>query len=230
MTEGTLAVRSSKRFISPHAIYQEVSCRPQSVLAIAFLIPDSAKWRFQANDDSPGDWLVTGIYAALMVLSWRAALRSKPAERASGRALQRSFWIWLAMGITAVGINKQLDLQVLMVELGRQAAQAEGLLPYRRFIQAGFAGTAAVGAAAITVALWLLSRRASASERLVIIGVCALLGFVVLRIAGFNHIDFLNQGMQEHGRMLVLELALSTFLCFAVWRNHQTEPSRSSTR
>jgi hypothetical protein len=50
------------------------------------------------------------------------------------------------MGVTAVGINKQLDLQSLMIDLGRHAALAEELMIYRRVIQEGFV-VAASGAA-----------------------------------------------------------------------------------
>jgi len=207
-----------------------VSRNPLAVLTFVLPISDSNKWHLQANDNSPGGWLATAIYAALILLSWREVLRRKPAEKARGRALQQSFWIWLSLGVTAVGINKQLDLQTLMIDLGRRAARAEGLMQYRRVLQAGFAIAAAIAAIAMVGALWKLAKRASPSESLVIVGVCALIGFVVVRIATFNHIELLNEGMEKHRPMLALELAASTFLCFAIWRNRQTDSSRRSTR
>jgi hypothetical protein len=187
-------------------------------------------WHLQANDNSLGGWLATGIYAALIVICWWEVLRPTPAGNARARALKRPFWIWLSLGVTAVGINKQLDLQTLLVQFGRSVARSVGMMEYRRLMQAAFAVAAAAAAAAIAAALWRLSKRGSPSERLVIIGVCGLIGFVVLRIATFNHIDILTEEMAQQRPILALELAVVAFLCFAVWRNGQTDSSRRSTR
>jgi hypothetical protein len=183
-------------------------------------------WHFQPNDDTLGGWLATGVYAVLVILCWRETFRRAP----PGKALQRPFWICLSLAVTAVGINKQLDLQSLMRDLGRYATQTEGLMRYRRLIQAAFAATAAIAAAILSRVLWRLSTRALPSERLVIFGIFGLIGFVVLRIAMFSHIDILTGQMAQHRPILALELAVVAFLCFAVWRNGQTDSSRRSTR
>lgn len=186
---------------------------------------DSTKWHLQANDNSLGGWIATGVYVALILLCWREVLRRGHALGASGGALKRPFWIWLALGVTAIGINKQLDLQTLMGELGRYAAEAEGLMEYRRLLQAGFAAAAAIAAAITGGALWRSARHASHSERLVILGVLGVIGFVLLRIATFNHVDLLlPERMARHRPVLALELAISTFLCFAIWRNARQWP------
>src|SRR5688572_23762584 len=78
--------------------YSCVFCTPQTYLAFGFLISDSRRWHLQANDNSLSGWLATGIYVILIILCWREVLRPQPA----GIALQRPFWVWLSLGVTAV--------------------------------------------------------------------------------------------------------------------------------
>ena len=117
-----------------------------------------------------------------------------------------------------MGINKQLDLQTLMIEMGWRAARIEGITEYRRGIQIVLAASAAILTVAGTRYLWRLAKRATFSECVVLVGTCGLLGFILLRTAKFNHV-LLTRTMRQHQAMLAVELAVSAFLCFAVWLN-----------
>lgn len=175
-------------------------------------------WHFQANDDTRGGWLAVGVYLVLVFLCWREVRRHYSAGRFGDRALRLPFWLALSLFVTALLINKQLDLQVLLHEVVRDIALSHGFYEYRRLIGAAFVGVTAVLVGLVLSALWRLARRANGPERWVLIGTVALAGFVLIRVAGSNHIQLLGT-LDQHWPLLGLELATLTFLSFAVWRN-----------
>ena len=119
--------------------------------------------------------------------------------------------------IVALAINKQLDLHAWLIQFGRDLAASEGLNAYRRIVQAALVAIIAIGTVLMGRYLWKLGRRATHSERLVLIGTGALMLFVLLRSASVNHM--LSTGISLHRPMLAFEIASLVFLCFAVWRN-----------
>jgi len=88
-----------------------------------------------------------------------------------------------------LGVNKQLDLQSLFTEVGRQIAKAQGWMDHRRIVQFWF--IVAFGSAAIAAFLLLVGIRPDLFKRFPIAfaGLFFLLCFIVIRAAGFHHFD-----------------------------------------
>jgi hypothetical protein len=88
-----------------------------------------------------------------------------------------------------LGINKQLDLQSLFTEIGRQIARAQGWMDHRRMVQFWF--IVAFGTSAIAAFLSLVRIRRDLFKRftLAFTGLFFLLCFIVIRAAGFHHFD-----------------------------------------
>ena len=91
----------------------------------------------------------------------------------------------------ALGINKQLDLQTWLTEVGRDLALQYGWYRHRRVVQAVFIAAMVVGG--LGVGLWLARRLRDldgyarrAAYGLVVLGV-----FVLVRAASFHHVDML---------------------------------------
>jgi hypothetical protein len=131
--------------------------------------------------------------------------------------LPAAFWFWLAVGITALGINKQADFHTWLISSGGRLARAEGIFEYRGPIQATFVGLLALGSAALARKLWPLARNADTAERLVIAGILALLGFSLIRAASASHVDFNGAVPGDRTSLVGYEIAILVFLCFAVW-------------
>ena len=129
-------------------------------------------------------WFTVGSYFACAILSFILALTKQHADR-------RSFLFWGMIGLVMVilGINKQLDLQSLFTEVGRQVARAQGWMDQRRIVQFWFIvafGTAALGGFLLfAIIRWDLFRR----FMLAFTGLFFLLSFLVVRAAGFHHFD-----------------------------------------
>jgi hypothetical protein len=72
-------------------------------------------------------WTMLALYLVVALLAFRTAAVSGSANStAMGRV-----WVCLGIILTALGLNKQLDLQTSLIELGRHIALREHLFAYR---------------------------------------------------------------------------------------------------
>ena len=93
--------------------------------------------------------------------------------------------------MVALGINKQLDLQSLATQIGRDMIKGWNLYQERRELQVGFIlAVALVCAGSLALFLWA-ARRNLARRWPAIVGMLFILGFVVIRAASFHHVDAL---------------------------------------
>jgi hypothetical protein len=91
----------------------------------------------------------------------------------------------IAILFCALGINKQLDLQTALTELGRVVASRQGWYDARQIVQVRFIIGVAMTCTTITVVLLFWARKSPASTWLALIGTA----IVLIRAATFHHID-----------------------------------------
>jgi hypothetical protein len=102
----------------------------------------------------------------------------------------RTWWI-LTVAMLALGINKQLDLQTALTEIGRMMAHSEGWYEVRHTVQFAFIVVIGILAlATIALLVWMV-RRAPPPTRLAVAGCVVLAGFILIRASSFHHVDFL---------------------------------------
>jgi hypothetical protein len=150
------------------------------------------------NPDVPG-WSVVTAYLLAAVCCGRAAMSRQGASREENRAT--AIWWVLALGLLVLGINKQLNLQTLLIILGRHASFASGWYGARRVAQVVFTGV--LGLAGVGV-LWFLRSRFRpffARNRWAFIGLVVLLIFLLIRTASISHVLELAgfEADDEHG-------------------------------
>ncbi len=92
-------------------------------------------------------------------------------------------------GLAALGVNKQLDLQSAVTELGRMTARAQGWYDHKAAVQRGFVEVVAVLAIGLCLGLAVLARRELRRVAVALIGWTALCLFVGIRAASFHHVD-----------------------------------------
>ena len=88
-----------------------------------------------------------------------------------------------------LGINKQLDLQSLLTEMGRQVARYQGWMEQRRVVQFGFIACFSTILMAGFVCFCIVMRNLFRRFLLAFTGLFFLLGFIIIRAASFHHID-----------------------------------------
>lgn len=146
-------------------------------------------WSPRIGDPTPIGWLTVILYLVAAYAAWRVVRRLRGAGDQARAEL--TVWSTIAILFLALGINKQLDLQSALTELGRVVASGQGWYEQRRVIQAFFVGFVSGCSLMTAIGLLLLLRQAPASARLAFLGTAFVLTFVVIRAASFHHIDSL---------------------------------------
>lgn len=160
-------------------------------------------WQPGFHDDHFIGWLITGSYFACAILAamYATFLHQMENQRAC------KLWFIIAFIMILLGINKQLALQMLLAEMGRQVAHAQGWYDHRRIVQVSFIIVFATTFTALFV--WSAKVYCDLFRRYIVAfcGLFFLLGFVIIRAATFHHFGEIIQ-YDLHGITLnwVLEL------------------------
>lgn len=174
----------------------------------------AGRWSPGIGDPSVMGWVTVGVYLLAAVQCARKSRNSDSLREGN------KFWASLAVVLFLLALNKQLDLQSLFTQIGRDVALQQGWYAQRRWVQGGF--IAALGLAAATLAWWLRRSLGEASQRLAAIGLTLLMAFVVMRAASFHHMDILINTAVAGIRMnWVLENASLVVILWATCRTVQ---------
>jgi protein-S-isoprenylcysteine O-methyltransferase Ste14 len=197
-------------------------------------VPPMSLWRansdWQPRLDNPDlfGWSVVAAYVIAAAFCARAAL----ARRKTGPEEERASAVWrlLALGLLFLGINKQLNLQTLLIVLGRRAALAGGWYEERRLAQAVFSAVLTVAG---LLALWFMRARFReffARNPRAFTGLVVLLIFLLIRAASINHV-FERAGIKPDVKhddkrwTWLLEIAGSACLALAAMKAGQQRDS-----
>jgi hypothetical protein len=148
-------------------------------------------WRPRIGDPSVMGWITVIAYAAAAVLCFVAASRQPGTIDSTERRRRYRSWIGVGFLMAFLCVNKQLDLQSLVTDVGRILARQEGWYGARRIVQRWFVLAVAVaGTAALAFFAWKI--RAVLRERIILlVGLTGLLSFIIIRAASFHHVDVL---------------------------------------
>jgi hypothetical protein len=142
--------------------------------------------------------------AALCFICGRRAYGLR--HEAGGR--EHLLWWCVGTAVLLLGINKQLDLQTLLRDVGRAMSEAEGWYGYRRSVQGWFVAATAIGAVGALILAGSEMRRCWRQHALLYAGVVIIAGFVVIRVATFHHVrEAMKWSSPIHNAKYVMEAA-----------------------
>ena len=173
------------------------------------------RWTPGIGDPSFAGWLTVAAYFGVAVLCLVGGRR----ELARRQKRVRAFWMCLSLVLIALGINKQLDLQSLFTQLGKDLARVQGWYGSRRIVQAAFIVSLGVlGAGGLGLILWRL-RRSRRAVKVALAGCLILFCFILIRASSFHHMDRLI-GWQFLGLRVnwLLELGSLALVASAAWQ------------
>ena len=135
-------------------------------------------------------WLTTGLYFVSACLCLRAFVRTRRLPGSPANRRLCFFWCGVGLLLVALGVNKQLDLQTLLTDVGRSAAKSSGWYEQKRGLQLWFVCSVAVLGSMSALGLGLLMRGTLRQTGLACAGVVMLVCFMVLRASSFHHVDY----------------------------------------
>lgn len=142
-------------------------------------------------------WTTFALYSAAALLSFRAAIISNRGRRSTiiGERFSETVRIWSGLGVmlAALGLNKVMDLQTLLNQLGRDLAGEEIIYAHRAALRVlFFLGFIAVVIAVLAVVALRFSAAVGrfARRQPLAAGGCVLIGiYILLRAAAIEHVD-----------------------------------------
>ena len=150
---------------------------------LAWLAAHHTPWYERIGDPGLVGWLTAGAYLLTVALCASAARKG-----AAPVSADRPLWLGAAWILLLLGVNKQADFQVGLIELWRDLALAQGWYGARRAIQ--FATFVAGLAGGAVVLAWLMPiiRCGDNAIRWAFAGMIVIGIYVALRAAKFQHI------------------------------------------
>lgn len=170
-------------------------------------------WRPGIGDPTWLAWIITLAYGVASGLCCRCGL-----PRRAPRT-----WLVIAGLLLLLGLNKQLDLQTLFIEVGREIAVATGWYGERRRVQLIFVLVLAVALIGALLTLIWKRRRFFLQHPLTLAGSGLLVLFVLLRAGSMDHVDE-AMGIQLDNRRWIAAMELGGVLCFAVAAGRSSDP------
>lgn len=183
------------------------------------------QWRPEIGDPSLMGWFTVFSYFAC---AWAALSAARLAPDVEKRA--HLFWSTICLLMILLGINKQLDLQSLFTEIGRQIARHQGWMDNRRIVQFWFVILFGTAAFSSFVLFAFIMRDLFRQFKLAFIGLFFLLTFIVIRAASFHHVDEILQSRFLDMKMnWLLELSgiYTVFIAALMDRRASRSPGRT---
>jgi hypothetical protein len=145
-------------------------------------------WRPAIGDPSVMGWLTVAAYAVAAALCFWAARRVPiGADGAPGRR-ERRMWTWIGLLMSALCVNKQLDLQTLFTRIGRELAARGGWYGSRRIVQFFFVMAVASVGTWVFILVVRKTRLILKERKLLLFGLCFLISFIIIRASSFHHV------------------------------------------
>ncbi|MEQ8152585.1 MAG: hypothetical protein ABRQ32_06745 [Smithellaceae bacterium] len=142
-------------------------------------------WLARSGDVCLSSLINTILYAVSIAA---AAYHWRMLQRFKKPAAKQGFWLLVIFILSIFGINKQLDFQVLLVEIGRPIALKSGWYESRRIVQAVFAFVLTGIAGLFAVMMLFLIRRHWRNNILALLGLLILCFYGIMEAMSQSHV------------------------------------------
>lgn len=175
-----------------------------------------SEWLSRSGDTTFWSWVITLLYAITILGSVYYVIKIRGEENGDRRFL----WIAISLFLVGMGVNKQLDLQILLTMVGSFIAEHLGWYEYRRVVQKIFTIGVLVCVSGAGGLILFRIRRIIRHSLVELSGAAILVFFAAIRMGSINHLNKAIAFEQEkishiHG----IELAGLAVILFALLNN-----------
>jgi hypothetical protein len=178
-------------------------------------------WSPGIGDPTAGGWVTVALYLIASVSCWKTARKLRFADMPMRQ--ERYAWRAISALFLALGINKQLDLQSALTQVGRILSFYEGWYAQRQAVQVVFIILVAVLCVVAVIILMTWAHNAPAPTWVALMGTMLVFGFVLIRASSFHHMDrFIGELILGLRWNWVLEMGgISLALVASEWRRRR---------
>ena len=150
---------------------------------------ENGRWAPGIGDPTVIGWITVIVYFSVAVICLKAALTPAQNNNQKQEKSIKTLWFFLTLFLIALGINKQLDFQTLLTQIGRDIAVEQGWYEKRRVVQLYFVSM--IGIMGILALTFLIRtyRDTCASIKIALAGCIILFVFIVIRASSFHHVE-----------------------------------------
>lgn len=171
-------------------------------------------WRPGIGDPTIAGWLTVAAYFVAFLFSVACARRSAGINLPERAAVQQKLWWFIAVALLLLGINKQLDIQTLITEVGKVMAKRQEWYEQRRIVQSWFITGVTITGLFSLIIVWRTFRNVWKENWLALTGMVFLVSFIIIRATSFHGVDRLL-GFSLAGLKINWILELSGIMC--IW-------------
>jgi len=185
------------------------------ILKIAY---QKGYWIQNRGDPTVIGWFITLLYFVVFIVSIYFSIKAT-------RYLSNYRYIWFMYGITALifllGINKQLDFQMLLTDFAREFVKVKGMYVNRKPFQIQIISIfASIGIGILTFILYTL-RFAPKRMWLALVGISILFSFTIIRLISLHNIEsFVSKSFLGVRIVDALEISGISIILFSVISNY----------
>jgi len=160
------------------------------------------QWSPGIGDPNVAGWVTVALYVGAACACLVVARRLRPKARA-GVVPRREFWAWSLFSVLLwlLAVNKQLDFQTALTEIGRMLARKQGWYEHRAHVQKVFIGSLCGFGLLCVVAVWVALRGLGSAVKVAALGMCCIGVFVLVRASSFHRVDAFLGHRLVHLRM-----------------------------
>jgi len=148
------------------------------------------QWRPGIGDPDFMGWFITCAYLIVAMMSGLVCIRGERFFPIHEIKKQRIFWGFFGVVFLFLGVNKQLDLQSLLRDVGKALAVNMGWYDQRRIVQFWFVIIMGIifFILLLIAAFWVI-RNGLKTNMVAMLGLCIIMVFILVRASSFSHIE-----------------------------------------
>jgi len=148
------------------------------------------QWSPGIGDPNVAGWMTVVLYVVAATACLVVARRLRPEAR-TGVIPRREFWAWSLFSVLLwlLAVNKQLDFQTAITEIGRMLARKQGWYGHRAHVQKAFIGALCGFGLLCVAASGIALRGLGSAVKVAALGICFIGVFVLIRASSFHRVD-----------------------------------------